>query len=178
MQNKINSIAAFGALLLAGLACSFSTANLSEIKFDKDKSASSPKTKFNPEDEVFAITEVNNAGGANKVKFRLLFDDVEGAKSGTVAYKVEKEVKTEGSQKVWLNFGVPSGFVPGSYKVEAVLTDESGKELDRKTGIFTVGGGSSTKTTKTTKTTKPKKDSSEENTEEETETKEDSSEDK
>ncbi len=176
MQNKINSIIALGALLLASLACSFSTANLSEIQFDKDKSASSPKTKFNPEDEVFAITSVNNAGGANKVKFRLLFDDVEGAKSGTVAYKVEKELKTEGSQKIWLNFGVPNGFVPGSYKVEAVLTDESGKELDRKTGTFTVGGGSSTKTTKTTK---PKKDSSDENTEEETETQEeDSSEDK
>jgi len=178
MQNKINSIIALGALLVAGLACSFSTANLSEIQFDKDKSASNPKTKFNPEDEVFAITSVNNAGGANKVKFRLLFDDVEGAKSGTVAYKVEKELKTEGSQKIWLNFGVPNGFVPGSYEVEAVLTDESGKELDRKSGIFTVGGGSSTKTTKTTKTTKPKKDSSDENTEEDTETQEDSSEDK
>lgn len=177
MQNKINSIIALGALLLAGLACSFSTANLSEIQFDKDKSASSPKTKFNPEDEVFAITSVNNAGSANKVKFRLLFDDVEGAKSGTVAYKVEKELKTEGSQKVWLNFGVPNGFVPGRYKVEAVLTDESGKELDRKTGTFIVGGGSSTKTTKTTKTTKPKKNSSDETSDEETET-EDSSEDK
>ncbi len=178
LSTKLSGILAMLIIFAMAVACSFSTANLSEIKFDKDKSASSPKTKFNPEDEVFAITEVNNAGGTNKVKFRLLFDDVEGAKSGTVAYKVEKEVKTEGSQKVWLNFGVPSGFVPGSYKVEAVLTDESGKELDRKTGIFTVGGGSSTKTTKTTKTTKPKKDSSEENIEEETETKEDSSEDK
>src|SRR5688572_14138236 len=92
MQNKINSIIALCALLAAGLACSFSTANLSEIQFDKDKSAASPKTKFNPEDEVFAITSVNNAGGANKVRFRLLFGDVEGQKSGTLAYKVEKAV--------------------------------------------------------------------------------------
>lgn len=148
MLNKINSIIALGVLLLAGLACSFSTANLSEIKFDKDKSAGNPTTRFDPEDEVFAITAVNNAGGANKVKFRLLFDDVEGAKSGTVAYKVEKELKTDGSQKVWLNFGVPNGFVPGTYKVEAVLTDESGKELDRKTADFTVTGGKNSQTTK------------------------------
>lgn len=148
MQNKINSIVALGVLLMASLACSFSTANLSEIKFDKDQSANNPKTKFNPEDEVFAITSVNNAGGANKVKFRLLFDEVEGGRSGAVAYKVEKEIKTDGSQKIWLNFGVPNGFVPGTYKVEAILMDENDKELDRKTSGFTVVGEKISKNTK------------------------------
>ncbi len=178
MQNKINSIIALGAFLLAGLACSFSTANLSEIKFDKDKSASNPTTKFKPEDEIFAVTSINNAGGKNKVKFRLLFDEVEGGKSGAVAYKLDKEMEVEGSRDVWFNFSVPGGMIPGSYKTEAVLLGEDGKELDRKVASFTVGG-SSTKTTKTTKTTKPKKDTSEENTEEEAETKEeDSSEDR
>ena len=177
MQNKINSIVALGALLLAGLACSFSTANLSEIKFGKDDSASSPSTKFKPEDEIFAVTSVNNAGGKNKVKFRLLFDEVEGAKSGTVAYKAEKELEVEGSREVYFNFSVPSGIVPGSYKTEVILTGEDGKELDRKTAAFTVSGGTSSKTSKTNKTTKPKKNSSDENDEEKTETQEDSSED-
>ncbi|MEP7039798.1 MAG: hypothetical protein ABI891_15800 [Acidobacteriota bacterium] len=171
MQNKINSIIALGVLLLAGLACSFSTANLSEIKFDKDKSASNPTTKFKPADEIFAVTAVNNAGGANKVKFRLLFDDVEGAKSGTVAYKVEKELKTEGSQQVWLNFSVPNGFVPGTYKLEAVLSDESDKELDRKIGTFTVGGA------KSSKTTKPKSTKTKDSTDDSDETDKDDSDD-
>ncbi len=140
MTNKINFTAAFGILMLISLACSFSTANLSEIKFGKDDSASSPSTKFKSEDEIFVVTSVNNAGGKNKVKFRLLFDDVEGAKSGTVAYKAEKELEVEGSREVYFNFSVQSGIVPGSYKTEVILTGEDGKELDRKTAAFTVSG--------------------------------------
>ena len=178
MTNKINFTAAFGILMLISLACSFSTANLSEIKFGKDDSASNPGTKFKPEDEIFAVTSVNNAGGKNKVKFRLLFDEVEGAKSGTVAYKAEKELEVEGSREVFFNFSVQSGIVPGSYKTEVILTGEDGKELDRKTAAFTVSDGTSSKTSKPNKTTKPKKDSSDETSEEQTETQEeDSSED-
>jgi len=172
MTNKINFTAAFGILMLISLACSFSTANLSEIKFGKDDSASNPGTKFKPEDEIFAVTSVNNADGKNKVKFRLLFDEVEGAKSGTVAYKAEKELEVEGSREVFFNFSVQSGIVPGSYKTEVILTGEDGKELDRKTAAFTVSGGS---VSKTNKTTKRKKVSSDEVAEEQTETKEEDS---
>ena len=172
MTNKINFTAAFGILMLISLACSFSTANLSEIKFGKDDSASNPGTKFKPEDEIFAVTSVNNAGGKNKVKFRLLFDEVEGAKSGTVAYKAEKELEVEGSREVFFNFSVQSGIVPGSYKTEVILTGEDGKELDRKTAAFTVSGGS---VSKTNKTTKRKKVSSDEVAEEQTEKQEEDS---
>src|SRR5687767_4805175 len=124
MTNKINSIIALGTLILVSMACNFSysTANLSELKLGKDKDVSSPSTTFKPEDEISAVTEVNNASGKNKVKFRLLYDDVEGAKSGTLAYKLETEFETDGSHKVWFNFFVPGGMVPGTYKVEAVLT--------------------------------------------------------
>jgi hypothetical protein len=138
MRTTVNSIAALAALSIAVSACSFSTANLSEIKFGKDKSASSPSTNFKSEDEIFAVTAVNNAGGKNKVKFRLLFDNVEGAKSGSVAYKLEKELEVDGSRDVYFSFSVPSGIVPGSYKTEVVLLGEDNKELDRKTASFTV----------------------------------------
>ncbi len=150
MTNKINSIFALGILILASMACnfSFSTANLSDLKFGKDKNASGAGTSFKPEDEIFAVTAVNNTSGKNKVKFRLLFDKVEGAQTGTVAYKVDKDLAVEDSSAVWLNFSVPGGFASGSYKVEAVLTGEDGKELDRKTGNFTVTGGNTDKTAK------------------------------
>lgn len=148
MTNKINFTAALGILMLISLACSFSTANLNEIKFGKDKSATSPSTKFKPEDEIYAVTSVNNAGGKNKVKFRLLFDEVKGAESGAVAYKVEKELEVEGSREVYFSFSVPGGIVPGSYKTEAVLFGEDGKEHDRKTATFTVSGGSISGTNK------------------------------
>ena len=142
MTNKINSIIALGTLILVSMACNFSysTANLSDLKFGKDKDASSPTTTFKPEDEIYAVTAVNNASGKNKVKFRLLFDEVEGAKSGAVAYKVEKELEIDGSRAVWLNFSVPGGMVPGTYKVEAVLTGEDDKQHDSKTATFTVEG--------------------------------------
>jgi hypothetical protein len=138
MTNKINFLGVFGILMLVSLACSFSTANLSEIKFGKNNSATNPITKFKPADDIFVATSVNNAGGKNKVKFRLLFDEVEGAKSGTVAYKAEKELEVEGSREVYFNFSVPGGIVSGSYQAEAVLLGEDGKELDRKTAGFTV----------------------------------------
>lgn len=166
MTNKFNLLFAVGVLVLISMACNFnfSTANLSDLTFGKDKDASGSTTNFNPEDEIFAITSVNNASGANKVKFRLLFDDVEGEKSGTLAYKVEKELKTDGSRKVWLNFSLPGGFASGTYRVEAVLTSEDGKEHDRKTATFTVGGG------KTSKWTKPKADKKKDSTDESSET--------
>lgn len=142
MTNKINSVFALAILIVVSMACnfSFSTANLGELKFGKDKDASGAGTKFKPEDEIFAVTAVNNASGKNKVKFRLLFDKVEGAQSGTVAYKLDKDLDVEGSRALWFNFSVPGGIAPGSYKVEAALTGEDGKELDRKTGTFTVEG--------------------------------------
>ena len=150
MKIKIKSIVILGILAIASAACSvgFSTANLSDLKFGKDKSASSAATNFKAEDEIFAVTAVNNASGKNKVKFRLLFDKVEGGQAGAVAYKFDKETPVEDSRAIWFNFSVPGGFVPGTYKVETVLSDEDGKELDRKTGNFTVAGGNTDKTAK------------------------------
>lgn len=145
MTHKFNLLFVAGIFLFLSMACSFSTANLSELKFGKDKDASGAGTTFNPTDEIFAVTAVNNASGQNKVKFRLLFDKVEGGQSGAVAYKVEKETTVEGSRAIWLNFSVPGGFVPGSYKFETVLMGEDGKELDRKTGSFTITGTASNK---------------------------------
>ena len=145
MKNKINAIFALGILIIASMACNFSvsTANLSDLKFGKDKNANGAGTTFKPEDEIFAVTAVNNANGTNKVRFRLLFDKVEGGQSGAVAYKLDKELPVEDSRPIWFNFSLPGGFIPGSYKAETVLTNEDGKELDRKTGSFTISGGNS-----------------------------------
>ncbi len=150
MTHKINTTLAIGILVLISMACnfSFSTANLSELKFGKDKDANGATTSFKPEDEIFSVTAVNNASGKNKVRFRLLFDKVEGGQSGAVAYKLDKEMTVEESRPIWFNFSVPGGFVAGSYKAECVLTDEDGKELDRKTGNFAVTGGSNNQTSK------------------------------
>ena len=144
MTNKISSIFALGILILASMACnfSFSTANLSDVKFGKDKTASSAMTSFKPEDEIFAVSAINGSMGKTTVKFRVLFDKVEGEANGAVAYKIEKELPAAGNGAVSFNFSLPGGFVPGAYKAEFVMIDEDGKELDRKTGNFTVEGAS------------------------------------
>ena len=138
MKNKINTIFTIGVLIFISMACnaSFSTANLSELTFGKDKNATATSGTFKPEDQIFAISAVNNASGKNKAKFRVLFDKVDGSQSGSVAYNLENEMEVEGSRSFW--FTIPDGLAPGSYKVELVLKDEDGKELDRKTGGFTV----------------------------------------
>lgn len=140
MTNKFNSIFALGFLILVSMACnfSFSTANLSDLKFGKDKDASGASTSFKPADEIFVVTAVNNTSDKNKVKFRILFDKVEGEQAGTVAYKLDKELVVEDSRAIWFNFSLDDGLAPGTYKAEVVLTGEDGKELDRKTGNFTV----------------------------------------
>lgn len=148
MTNKINSVIALGILILASIACSFSTANLSELKFAKDKDGGGASTTFKPNDEIFAVTAVNNASGKNKVKFRVLFDKVEGEQTGTVAYKIDTDLDVDGSRPIWFNFSHPAGFISGTYKTEIVLTGDDGKELDRKTGSFTITGENSNKTAK------------------------------
>ncbi len=144
MTNKISSIFALGILILASMACnfSFSTASLSDVKFGKDKNAGGAATSFKSEDEIFAVTAVNNSISKNKVKFRVLFDKVEGAATGAVAYKIEKELAVEGNGAVSFNFSLPGGLAPGAYRAEFVMIDEDGKELDRKTGNFTIEGAS------------------------------------
>lgn len=166
MTKKINLICVLGILLAVSLACNFSasTANLSDVKLGKDKDASTPMTSFNATDEIFLVTGVNSAIGKNKVKFRVLFDKVDGLPTGTVAYKLEKEMDVEGSRALWFNFSMPGGFAPGSYKVEAVLMNEEGKEIDRKNGSFTITGDAKPKTTETEKSeTKEESSTSEDN---------------
>ena len=146
MRSKFNTIFPVSILLLIALACNFnySTANLSEITFGKNENAEPASKTFKPGDEIFAVSSVNNASGKNKVRFRLLFDDVEGAETDTVAYKLEKEFEIEGSKKFWYTFSVPGGFVPGEYKVEYVLLNEDGeKDFDKKTATFTISGDKS-----------------------------------
>lgn len=148
MKNKFSLTIAFAVVMLTAMACSFSTANLGELKFAKDKDGGGAGTSFKPGDEIFAITSVNNAMGKNKVKFRLLFDKVEGGQAGAVAYKLDTTTDVEGSRPIWFNFSYPEGFLPGTYKTEVVLVDEDGKELDRKTGSFTIAGDNPNKTAK------------------------------
>jgi hypothetical protein len=148
MKNNINFLIAIGMLTLVSLACSasFTTANLSELKFGKNEKANPASESFKPADKIFVVSEVNNTSDKHSVKFRLLFDDVKGQKAGAMVPGAETTIEAPGSSDVHFSVALPGGFPSGTYKAEAVLFDADGKkEIDRKEGTFTVAGGSAKK---------------------------------
>lgn len=149
MKNNINFLIAIGMIMLVSLACSasFTTANLSELKFGKNEKANPASGNFKPADKIFVVSEVNNTSDKHSVKFRLLFDDVKGQKAGAMVPGAETTIEAPGSSDVHFSVALPGGFPPGTYKAEAVLLSEDGKkEIDRKEGTFTVTGGTARNT--------------------------------
>ena len=149
MKNNINFLIAVSLLALVSLACnaSYTTANLSDLKFGKNEKANPASTSFKPADKIFVVSEVNNTSSKHTVKFRLLFDDVKGQKAGAPIPGAEATVEAPGSSDVHFNVAIPGGFPPGTYRAEAVLLDEDGKkEIDRKEGTFMIAGGAAKNT--------------------------------
>ena len=137
MKNKINTIIAVGVLVFIAMACSgsFTTANISSFNFGKNEKADPPTTTFNTGDKVYAVAMVSNTSSKHKMRFKVFYENVQGKTKGEEA--MNKELDFEGSRPVYLTFDLP---VPGDFKVEATLLDEQGKEIDKKSGTFTVKG--------------------------------------
>lgn len=147
MKNKINAIIAIGVLVFVAMACnaSFTTANISSFNFGKNDKAEPATTSFNQGDKVYAVAGVSGVSGKYKVRFK-----VESASGG--GQPLTKEVEMPGNGTAYLEI---TNAAAGEYKAEAVLLDESGKEVDKKNGTFTVKGNAPATTTE-----KPKDDSS------------------
>lgn len=138
MKSKINLIIALGVLVFIAMACnaSFTTANISSFNFGKNDKAEPATTTFNFGEKVYAVAMVSNTSSKHKMRFN--FESV----SNNGVKPLNKELDFEGSRPVFLELTIPAG---GEYKVEAILFDESGKELDKKSGTFTVKGGETDK---------------------------------
>ncbi|HMS41379.1 MAG TPA: hypothetical protein PKE69_14200 [Pyrinomonadaceae bacterium] len=138
MKTKINSVISIGILVFIAMACnaSFSTANMSALKFGKNDKADPATTNFNQGDKVFVVATVANSMSKTKVKFK-----IEG-----VGTPLSKEIDMPSSGDAYLEI---TNVAAGEYKAEVTLVDESGKELDKKSGSFSVKGDS-------TKTESPK----------------------
>jgi hypothetical protein len=141
MKKHVNTIAAIGLLVFIALACNanFTTANISSFNFGKNNKAEPPTTTFDLGDKIFAVAMVSNTSSKHKMKFKVFSKDKE---------VLTKDVDFEGSRPVFLELTVPAG---GEYKIEAALLDDSGKEIDKKSGTVTVKGGASTTSNSTDK---------------------------
>ncbi|MEQ1921931.1 MAG: hypothetical protein ABL952_05440 [Pyrinomonadaceae bacterium] len=120
----------------AGFECSMTTANLGEIKFAKDKEGKQPATSFDTGKEIYAMVDATGLpSGKHKLAWKVTFDNVAGKTKGD---KVgEQSMDLTSSSTVWTTFTTP---FPGDYKVEATLTDESGKTIATKSGTAKVTG--------------------------------------
>ncbi|CAN5437346.1 hypothetical protein BH10ACI1_BH10ACI1_19120 [soil metagenome] len=145
MKKHINSIIAIGVLVFIAMACnaSFTTANISSFNFGKNDKAEPATTSFNQGEKIYAVAIVSNAMSKVKVRFK-----VESTSGGGTP--LTKEVELGGSGRAFLEITEIAG---GDYKAEATLLDESGKEVDKKTGTFSVKGDSKPTTTEKQNTT-------------------------
>lgn len=133
MKNKLNLVLVLGILLLIGSACSFTTANLSEVSFAKDEAGKDKITSANGGEKIYAISSVNNTSDKFKVKWEV-------AKPNGEAIEIpQNEVAVEGSRPVWFTLTVPPNFPSGDYKFTITMTNESdGKQIDKKTGTINI----------------------------------------
>jgi hypothetical protein len=140
MKSKINLIIAVGVLVFIAMACSgsFTTANISSFNFGKNNTATPPTTSFDVSDKVYAVANVSGAMGKYKMRFK--FENT----SNNGVLPMTKDIDFEGSRPIYLELTIPTG---GDYKVEATLLDETGKEVDKKSGTFNVKGGAPATTT-------------------------------
>jgi hypothetical protein len=137
-KSSVNLILALGGLLAVALACNMTTANISSVKVGKDKAATQETTSFGPNDTVYVVATIGNSPGKMKVKGRMDFDDVEGQKPGPIP-GLEKTLDLDGSGTATYSFTPPpEGWPKGKYKVEVVMTTDSGEQKDQKTVSFSV----------------------------------------
>ena len=132
---KKNSIIVLAFLAFIFSACSFSTANISDLKFGKNDQASPSVTSFNVGEKIFAVATVANAMGKHKLKYQLKYENVPGKAKGEPGLK--SDIDIDGNSEAFFSF---SSDLPGDYSVEVTLVDEQDKELGKKSGTIKITG--------------------------------------
>ena len=142
MKNKISSTLALVILILMAAACGTSMketnnnstnltkTNISSFSFGTNDRAEPSSTTFESGDNVFAVANISKTG-----KYKVLFK-IEKTSGGL---KSNGEVSLPNGDKASLEI---NDVTSGEYKAEVVLLDESGKEIDKKSGTFTVKSSS------------------------------------
>lgn len=147
MKKHFSSIIAIGILVFIAMSCSgsFTTANISSLNFGKNEKAEPPTTTFDVGDRVNAVAVVSNSMSKTKIRFKIFFDDVQGKPKGGEAGTTD--VDMAGGNAAFTSF---NAVAPGTYKIDATLLDEDGKEIDKKSGTVTVKGSAPAAPTEST----------------------------
>jgi len=139
VKNTFGAIAAISALILIGLACNMSTANMSSLKVSKDKEGKQETTAFKPGETIYAIATISNSPGKTMTKFRLKVDEASGMTKGEVVPGSEVAVDLPGSGTATYSLPIPSGVKGGKFILEADMHDDTGEKKDGKSSPVTIG---------------------------------------
>lgn len=130
-----------GVLVLAfasmGFECSVTTANLGEVKFAKDKDGKTPGTSFDAGTSFFALVDATGLpSGKHKLTWTPSYENVAGKTKGDkVGAPGSIDLPSSGTAFAPMSFPMP-----GDYKIEATLADESGKTIATKSAMVKITG--------------------------------------
>lgn len=142
MKNRIQLAAACAVLLAFGLACNFSTANMSSFKVGKDKAVTQEATSFKAGDTLYGAAVIWNAMSKTTVKFYLSADDVKGMTKGEVIKGSNVDVSVpEGGGTATYSVPLPGNIPGGKYILTADMHNEAGEKKDGKTVAVTIEAG-------------------------------------
>lgn len=130
-------------------ACSFNltTANIRDVKVCKDENCKQVSDTFGPGEKVWVTADIANNVSKVNVRFRVLYDDVEGKPSGTPLPNAESTLEVEGSRTANFWITLPAqNFQNGRYKAEITMFTSNGDQKGQKTATFRVEGFEAAKT--------------------------------
>ena len=138
-MKKTTFILGLALLMMVSLGweCSMTTADMSDIKFAKDKEGKQPAASFDTGKDIYGIVEATGIpSGKHKIAWKVTYENVAGKTKGE-EFAGGKPMEFEGSSQLWTQFSSP---LPGDYKVEATLTDSTGKTISTKSAVVKVTG--------------------------------------
>ena len=139
MKNSFGAIAALSTLIVIGLACNMSTANMSSLKVSKDKEGKQETTTFKPGETIYAVATISNSGSKTTTKFRLKADEVSGMTKGEVIPGSEVAVDLPSSGTANYSLPIPATVKGGKFILEADMLNDEGEKKDGKTSPVTIG---------------------------------------
>ncbi len=150
-KHRLGLALALGVIVAVFSACSFNltTANIKSLKISKDEDGKNEASTFGPGEKVYVVADIANNVGKVQVKFRVLYDNVEGKDGGTALGGAEKTLDVEGSRPAIFWITLPrSDFANGSYKAEVTMYAENGQQKGQQTATFKVEGFAASKAPK------------------------------
>lgn len=155
-KHRLGLALVLGILVTVFTACSLNltTAHIRSLKISKDEDGKNEASTFGPGEKVYVVADIANNVGKVTVKFRVLYDDVEGKDTGKAVGGAEKTLDVQGSRPAIFWITLPgNNFSNGRYKAEVTMFAENGQQKGQQTATFNVGGFSASKGTEDTSPT-------------------------